>query len=93
MAAVATRLAGHRCISAVHVPPRRASLIRGRRRSPRGIPTLAALGKSSHVHATRSPEEKKKGERRGDPEASHKYTDAAVKTLRPPVGFQDVEEL
>jgi hypothetical protein len=44
MSAVATRPASHRCISTVHVPPRRASLIRGRRRSPRGIPTLATLG-------------------------------------------------
>jgi hypothetical protein len=48
---------------------------------PPGDPNPSRLGEPSPVHATRSPEKEKKGEkRRGDPEASHKYTDAAVKT-------------
>jgi hypothetical protein len=53
------------------------------------IPTLATLGESSPVHATRSPEVKKKGggKRWGGSEASHKYASAAVKTRRPPVGL------
>jgi hypothetical protein len=31
--------------------------------------------------------------RRGNPEASHQYADATVKTRRSPVGLQDAEEL
>jgi hypothetical protein len=61
---------------------------------PPGEPNPSRLGESSPVRATRSPEEEKKGEkRRGDLEASHKHTDAAMKTRRPPVGLQDAEEL
>jgi hypothetical protein len=68
--------------------------ISSRRRSPRELPTLAAFGEPSPVHATRSPEEKKKGERRkGSSEADHEYVGAAAKTWRPLVGLQDAEEL
>jgi hypothetical protein len=37
--------------------------------------------------------EKKWGRRKGSSEADHEYVDASVKTLRPPMGLQDAEEL
>jgi hypothetical protein len=69
--------------------------MRGRRRSPRGIPTLAALGEilPCPCHPLTEGEGEGGGGEEGNPEASHKYTDAAVKTRRPPVGLEDAEEL
>jgi hypothetical protein len=75
-----------RCISAVHVPPHRASSIRSRHHSPGGILTLAALGEILPCprHPLTGGEGEGGGEEEGNPEARHVYTDAAVKTRRPP---------